>query len=176
MRTIFRLFLVLTLFSHSIGSAIAYDRRITSPEVKIKSIQPNGRVTVEIINHSKAPLRVWMDGNSWGAMNWSVLVLRKGKLETYFGNPDRLFTRNLPEYEEIAGSSQKEVELDLNGGEWCYHDHCALYPEKLIGGKMINFEPNDTIFVVYNVAWTREAGERSVWYGVVATHQIYSGK
>src|SRR6266849_4118257 len=46
------------------------------------------QVTLELENSSKEALRVWEDSNSWGAGRWRLLLIRDGRLETFFRNPD----------------------------------------------------------------------------------------
>lgn len=171
MKTVIALLMVLLGFFG--GSAVAEDAPKNSPAIEVTNILPNGRITVSMLNASKSPLKVWEDGNSWGAMNWRVLVLRNGQLYTYYRNPGQMFTVNFASFKEVAVGAHMDYDLDLNGGNWCDTSHCSPHYEKGIGGKMINFGTNDTIIVIYDVAPTKEALDKGVWYGVVATRQIY---
>jgi Peptidase propeptide and YPEB domain len=105
-------------------------------------------------------------------MNWRVLVLRHGELHTYYRNPNQMFTVNFAASEEIAGGGQLAYELDLNGGDWCDAKHCSLDYEKGIGGKTISLQPNDMVFVIYDVRETKEASQQGVWQGTVSTQQV----
>lgn len=138
--------------------------------VKIGKVEVShaGDITVEILNSSKKPVKLWKDSNSWGAGCWRVLLIRKARLETFFQNPDQVFTVNSPTFNEIAGGGHIEQKLDLNGGNWCGLGHCARYNERGFGGNKISFESNDLVIVIYDVPATQEARNLGVWYGVVA--------
>ncbi|HEU0046292.1 MAG TPA: hypothetical protein VFQ43_01650, partial [Nitrososphaera sp.] len=69
---------------------------ITKLEVSLAA-----QVTLQLENSSKATLRIWKDSNSWGAACWRVLLIRNGRLEVFFQNPDQEFTRNGPAFDEI---------------------------------------------------------------------------
>jgi hypothetical protein len=66
------------------------------------TILPSAQMTIEFENSSQKPLRLWEDSNSWGAACWRVLVIRDGRLETFFQNPDQGFTKNNPTFVEIV--------------------------------------------------------------------------
>src|SRR5262245_53265608 len=94
-------FCVLLMFSNLFyGHPVTNDKSMNDLKVKIVEVLPSGRITVEIGNSSKGLIRVWQDSNSWGAARWRVLLIRKGRLETFFENPDRVFTRNVPGYDK----------------------------------------------------------------------------
>ena len=136
---------------------------ITKLEVSLAA-----QVTLQLENSSKATLRIWKDSNSWGAACWRVLLIRNGRLEVFFQNPDQEFTRNGPAFDEIPGGGHLDQKLDLNGGNWCGLGHCSIHSERGFGGKKFNFEPNDTVIVIYHVPVTQEAHDNHVWYGVIA--------
>ncbi|SRR6266404_3347732 len=127
-----------------------------------------GVVTLQLENFSQESLKVWKDSNSWGAACWRVLVVRNGRVETFFQSPDQEFTRNGPTVNEIAARGRLEQKLDLNGGNWCGLGHCSIYNQRGFGGKILTFEPNDTVIVIYDVPVTQEARDNRVWYGVIA--------
>ncbi|HEU0046289.1 MAG TPA: hypothetical protein VFQ43_01635, partial [Nitrososphaera sp.] len=110
----------------------------------------------------------WKDSNSWGAACWRVFLIRNGTLEVFFQNPDQEFTKNGPGFNEIPGGGHLDQKLDLNGGNWCGLGHCSIHSERGFGGKKFNFEPNDTVIVIYHVPVTQEAHDNHVWYGVIA--------
>jgi hypothetical protein len=140
--------------------------------IRIVDASASGRIRVEIGNSSQRSVRLWRDSNSWGAARWRVLRIRNGLLETFFQNPDRTFTRNIPAFDELAEGAHVELDLDLNGGNWCGFGHCTSYDQRGFGGKNASFEPGDTIIVVYDVPLTSEAVKMGVWYGVVSTSTI----
>jgi hypothetical protein len=145
-------------------------------EIKITNVSSSGRVDVMINNPHNFPIKIWKESNSWGAARWRVLVLRRGTVETFFGNPDQVFTRNIPAFNEIEGPAQLKQGLDLNGGNWCWRSQCSMYNEKGIGGQEISFEADDVIVVIYDVPRTVEAVKMGVWYGVAATSAKFTAK
>ena len=160
-------FCVLLIFGNLFyGPPVAKGKSKNDLKVKIVEVLPSGRITVELSNSSKELSRIWRDSNSWGADRWRVLLIRNGRLETFFQNPDQGFTRNIPTSDELAAGARVEKKLDLNGGNWCGLGHCALYNERGFGGEKVGFEPNDMIIVTYDVPLTTEAHKLDVWYGV----------
>lgn len=138
--------------------------------VKIGKVEASrsGEIAVELLNSSKKPIKLWKDSNSWGAVPWRVLLLRKGQLETFFQNPDQIFTVNRATFNEIAPGGRLGQRLELNDGNWCGKEHCAPHSERGFGGEKISFESNDMLIVIYDVPATQEARDLGVWYGVVA--------
>jgi hypothetical protein len=132
----------------------------------------SGTITVQILNLSKKPIRLWKDSNSWGAGRWRVLLLRSGQLETFFQIASEIFTGNRPTFNEIAAGGRLEQRLDLNGGNWCGLAHCTRFDQRGFGGKTMSFEPNDTVIVIYDVPVTQEGRDNGVWYGVIAATAI----
>jgi len=140
--------------------------------LKIADMGRSGTLAVQITNYSKEPIRIWEDANSWGAARWRVLLLRGGRLETFFENPNQIFTANAPTFKTIAAGASLEQKLDLNGGNWCGLAHCSPYSERGFGGRNASFERGDTLIVIYDVPGTNEAGHMGVWYGVTAASTI----
>jgi len=147
----------------------------------IKEVKPSGVVTVEINNSSQEPIRIWQDSNSWGAAHWRVLLIRNGRLETFFENPDQGFTVNGPGFDEIAAGAKIDRELSLNGGNWCGFGHCSQYKEHGFGGREASFERGDILIVVYDVPMqlvfpeshgSVMAGKAGVWYGVATAMTV----
>src|SRR5206468_2311557 len=91
--------------------------------IKMAQVSHSGRLTMEMSNSSKQPIRIWRESNSWGAAHWRVVRIRNGQLETFFQNPNQEFTKNVPASDEIPGSGHIERKLDLNGGNWCGFGH-----------------------------------------------------
>ncbi len=145
------------------------ERDIAINSVKIEKAEgaQTGDITVQILNLSKKPIRLWKDSNSWGAGRWRVLLLRRGRLETFFQIASQIFTLNRPTFNEIAAGGRLEQKLNLNGGNWCGLGHCTQFYERGFGGTNITFEPTDTVIVIYDVPVTQEALENKVWYGVI---------
>lgn len=136
-----------------------------SLQLQIAETSSVGAIVVHLKNGSPKAVRIWKDSNTWGAARWRVFLTRNGQLQTFFQNPDHDFTRNVPSFNEIAPSAFLEQKLDLNDGDWRGTD-----------GRMIRFEPNDSIIVVYDVPFTVEALNLKVWYGVVAVFTTYKGQ
>lgn len=175
MKTVF--WVLFALFGLFGGFALADDNPLKKMlEIKITKISPPGRITVAVLNTSKWTITVGDESNGWGAKNWRVLVLRNGQLVTYYRDPHQTTpTRNSRALGDIVAGTQFEVELDMNGGGWCDPDQCSLSNERGIGGKMINFEPNDTIFIIYDHRFTvtGETRDWPSWDGIVAAQQVY---
>lgn len=150
------------------NSVLPVEKWINSFRINKVEVSGTGQITIELENSSKQPLRVWKDSNSWGAACWRLLLIRKGRLETFFQNPDRGFTKNNPSFTELAGSGHIQQKLDLNGGNWCGFGYCSSYNEHGFGGRDVSFEPGDIIVVTYDVPRTDEASKMGVWYGVIA--------
>ena len=144
------------------------DTAINSVKIEKAEATRTGDITLQILNLSKKPIKLWKDSNSWGAGCWRVLLLRRGQLETFFQSPSQIFTVNRPTFNEIAEGGRLEQKLDLNGGNWCGLGHCARYNERGLGGTNVLFEPTDTVIVIYDVPATQEARDNGVWYGVIA--------
>lgn len=152
-------------------SAAANDKPMNELALKIKEVSPFGSISVEVANTSKKPIRIWKESNSWGAARWRVLLIRGGRLETFFQNPDQGFTRNVPGFDEIAAGGHVDKKLDLNGGNWLGSD-----------GAKISFEAGDTVIVVYDVpkefGWSDssigdEIRKMDVWYGVTSASTVF---
>ena len=144
----------LTFLSFPCCSAGAKDLPMNYLQLKIKTISPSGIITVEMVNLKREPLKIWRDSNSWGAARWRVLLLRKGRLDTFFQNPDQVFTVNVPMFREVAGMAHEEQKFDLNSQDWRGQT-----------GE-VHFESGDMIIVIYDVPVTPEAVKMRVWYGV----------
>jgi len=148
------------------------DTAINSVKIEKAEATRTGEITVQILNLSKKPIKLWKDSNSWGAASWRLFLIRNGTLEVFFQNPDQEFTRNGPAFDEIPGGGHLDQKLDLNGGNWCGLGHCSIHSERGFGGKKFNFEPNDTVIVIYDVPVTQEGRDNGVWYGVIAATAI----
>jgi hypothetical protein len=136
--------------------------------VRIVSFANPGHLSIEIDNTSAQPIRIWKDSNSWGAARWRVLFLRNGQMNGFYQNPNQAFSRNGPGFTEIAGGSSVALELDLGDGEWCGFGECSSRDQHKPKGEKISFNRGDVVTVIYDVPRSGEAGEMSVWYGVVA--------
>ena len=171
MRTPFSILLI--FFNLLCISASARDGSTNDLQLHVANIAQSGSLTVEVSNSSKRPIRIWEEDNSWGAARWRVLRIRAGRLETFFQNPNRIFTMNMPTSEEIAPGALVEHKLDLNGGNWCGLGHCGGYNEHGFGGEKADFQRGDTLIVLYDVPSTNEAGKMGVWYGVTAASATF---
>lgn len=146
--------------------------------LNVTRLSTAGVVNVELVNSSAKPVKVWEEANSWGAAHWRVLVIRNGNLQTFYENPDRRFSMNVPRFKVIPAGAREEHKLDLNGGNWCGLDYCASFHERGFGGKNARLEARDTVIVVYDVppADDVEARRLGVWHGVTSTLAIVSGQ
>jgi len=147
----------------------------------IKEVNLSGVVTVEMINSSQQPIRIWQEGNSWGAAHWRVLLIRNGQLETFFENPDQGFAMNEPRFDRVAAGAKIDRELSLNAGDWCGFGHCSQYYEHGFGGREVSFERGDVLIVIYDVPrldvypeshMSAMAAKAGVWYGVATAMTV----
>jgi len=141
----------------------------TDLRLKIMNIDHSGRIAVELDNQSSSSIRIWKDSNSWGAARWRVLVLNnRGKLQGFYQNPHRGFTRNVPGFAEIASGARIEQKIDLNDGDWCTLDQCPSREQRGTSVRQVSFERGDVVIAVYDVPVSGEAQYMNVWYGVAA--------
>ena len=149
---------VVLLASLFCGAATSKPNPSGDLKIEVVRASRSGKITVQIENSSKEPIRLWRGWNSWGWGIWRVLRLRKGRLETFFQKPDKTFNRNGPvSYEIAAGACATEI-LNINRVEW--------YGFR---SKRVTLRPGDMITVVYDVPATDPAIAQAVWNGVAAT-------
>jgi hypothetical protein len=134
-------------------------------DVKLKMTIANahreGRLSVRIEGGPADSFRIWKSGNSWGAALWRVAVLRQGELNYFYQDPEQIFTRNFPAYEEYFGPAT--FDLDLNRADWLTN-----VP------RPFSLSPGDIIVVIFEVAPSPEAEKSLVWTGSLATHEALS--
>ena len=149
------------------GTTAAKNKPTNELTLTIVDVSPSGSITVRISNHSKQAVRLWKESNSWGAAHWRVLLIREGRLQTFYQNPDQAFTRNIPTFNVIARGAHLEHKLNLNETDWRGSE-----------GQKISFKSGDTVIVIYDVpityGWaelpeTVVASKMNVWYGVIST-------
>src|ERR1051325_1040498 len=154
-----RLFLCFLLTTNA-GSFIGETRDETNGlTIRLVKIDHSGHINIDLNNESSKPIRTWDDSNSWGAARWRVLVLSKGRLEGYFQNPNRAFTRNGPGFSEIAGKAHIERTIDLNDGDWCTLDKCPSRDQRGTSVRQVRLEVGDVVIAIYDVPVTGEARE-----------------
>jgi hypothetical protein len=134
--------------------------------LQIATISANAQISVEMRNVSPKVIKLWKESNSWGSSHWRVLIVRNGRVQLFFQNPDTIFTRNGPAYIEVAAGGRVMQILDLNDDKW-------------LGGtgEATTIKRGDTVIVLYDVPKQqiyREAPNSvaavnaGVWYGVCA--------
>jgi hypothetical protein len=132
-------------------------------ELTVVDVMHSGGIIVRMANssHRKA-LKVWTEANSWGALRWRVVIIRKGQTRTVFQDADGVgFTRNIPIADTIEVGSHIDRHLDLNGEYW-----------STAGGENVHFESGDQLIVIYEVPPENEAKQMHVWYGVIAASSV----
>src|SRR5207249_5921295 len=122
------------------NSKLPVEESINGLKLNKVEVSRAGEITIQLENSSTKPLRVWKDSNSWGAACWRLLLIRNGRLDTFFQSPDQDFTKNAPTFNEIAAGARLEQKLDLNGGDWCGLGHCSIYNQRGFGGQNVTFE------------------------------------
>ena len=159
-------FISTVLFCHPV---IAQAQFMNGIAIKISSVSQNGDITVDVANKSEKTVRLWDESNSWGSGRWRILVVRKGRLQTFFQNPAQNFTQNLPTFREISPRASITKKLNPNDDEWCNLGCCRSADKtEPVCGK-VSFGQGDLIIVVYDVPPFPEYLRRAVWYGVVAS-------
>ena len=152
--------LAVAAFPHSM---VAAERSVAELELKIVSISPEGRVDCSLQNVTQKTLRVWRRSNSWGAARWRVLRISGGQLQTFFENPDPIFTRNVRGYDELPAGAKMTVILDVNSRDW-----------RTVGDGPVRFERGGTVVAVYDVPWSDDARDLHVWYGFATASAAFN--
>jgi len=154
---------LIVLISSISCAAVQKDNTMGELTLAISNVTLSAQVTVRITNTSTRPIRVWEESNSWGAAHWRLLLIRNGRLATFYEDPDQSFTRNIPVYKEIPARGSIEQKLDLSEEKW-------LGPDK---GRIV-FVRGDIVIVIYDVpkqfgmAYTPsivESRKMDVWCG-----------
>jgi hypothetical protein len=135
--------------------------------LRIADVSEAGLLSVEMINVSPRPIRIWAETNSWGTSHWRVLIVSEGQAKLFFQDPgNTIFTPNGPEYFEVSAGASTTRKLDLNGREWIHGT-----------GGGARFKHGDTIIALYDVPRAMKWGEApasleiakmDVWHGVCA--------
>jgi hypothetical protein len=146
-------------FGVVVASANAASESLENLQLFIVKVDSSGGITVRMANASQQKLKVWTEANSWGALRWRVVMIRKGQIRTLFEDADGVgFTRNIPVADTIPVGSHIDRHLDVNGKYWSRYE-----------GDKVHFEPGDQLIVIYDVPPESEAKQMHVWYGVTAS-------
>jgi hypothetical protein len=151
-------FLVAALFLSSMGYG-ALPAPSAKPELQVRRIDKSLIVEVALSSRNGQPTKIWASGNSWGAANWRVYIVRGTDLFLFREDPDQRFSRNAPRLEELIRS--KRFLLDLRSKSW-------TGPSATFG----SFSRGDKVIVAYEVPVTPEARQQGVWYGTISTMSI----
>jgi hypothetical protein len=127
----------------------------STPELHIHEIHARDSIDVTLSPANRGITRIWRPGNSWGATNWRVLVVRGANLILFREDPDQRFSRNSPLFDELQ--EPKTIPLNLNSELW-------IGPKAEFGA----FHSGDKVIVVYDVPVTGEARQFGVWYGTIS--------
>jgi hypothetical protein len=147
---------------------VADEPRAGTLKLEITDVSASGKVTLRLKNTSSQTIKLWKESNSWGGGRWRVLILKNELVETYFQDPDTIYTVNVPLFSEVLPGKYIQQVLDLSSNEW---RHAGSGPVSLRSG--------DTIVAIYDVPpalpvdhWRGVQPSRmGVWYGVVAAVQ-----
>lgn len=156
-----RIFLLMLAACCNVGSAkqpAVKPAVYSALEVRIERVLPAGQVILRMQNVGKEPLRIWMRGTEWGEARWRIVHISNGQLQTYYEDPDQIFSPNAPNFYEWPAGESKQITLDLN------HDHRWWLPEPVD----VKWASGDTVIAIYDVPSTFEAHKYGVWYGVTA--------
>jgi len=124
-------------------------------ELLITKVTRPTHLDVRVENRANVPVRIFRDYVSFGWARWRVIVVRNGKLREYMQNPDREFTKNGPEYNEIPVGGGHAFDFDFSSDDWTCSGEC----------KDKGIMPNDTAILIYDVPMTLQARRFGVWYG-----------
>jgi hypothetical protein len=142
----------------SAGTVSGASERLGDLQLSITAVSASGSLTVRMTNSSRRPLRIWTEANSWGALKWKVAIVRNGRVRTVFEDPDGfLFSKNTPQFEELAPGGRRDRTLDVNGKYWL-----------TAGGGKIRFQSGDRLIVTYDILPEQEARYKHVWFGAAA--------
>jgi hypothetical protein len=144
----------------------------TAPNLSILNVSSTGIINVRFTNKTGSPIRIFTESNSWGAMNWRVLQVKDGRVETFYQSPFQLFTKNAPRFDEISLGAFLDRKINLNGGNWCGLGHCSWWRERGLGGKTISFQKGDQIMVIYDTRMSDESQKYHVFSGVIAASTV----
>jgi hypothetical protein len=147
-------------FGIGLAPADAASDRLDDLQLVIAKAAPSGEIMVRMDNASrKAPLRVWTEANSWGALRWKIVIVREARTFVVFEDPDEVvFGKNTPQFDTIAPGGHIDRQLNLNGEYWSRSKNGA-----------IRIKSGDQITVIYDVPPENEAKDMHVWYGVAAS-------
>jgi hypothetical protein len=161
---------LLLLISSTSAIAAQKEDAMGGLALTIKEVKTAGVVTVEMNNSSQKPIRIWNEAYSWGAGHWRILLMRNGRLKTFFENSERMFTKNGPGFKEIAEGGHLERRLDIVGEGWRGPD---VQETRFVHG--------DILIVIYDVPKQEvfleapdsvAASKMGVWYGVATAMTV----
>lgn len=162
-------FLRLLLLFLVCGNAASVDASRSYLNLEITSVEAKGILEVVLKNTNDEKIKIWKDSNSWGFARWRVIRIREGKIDVYYQNPERVFTRNIPSYNFVERENPIKMRFDLNDGEWCKQENsCGNAEEKNSQFSHFDFKPSDFLIIIFDVPRTTEALSLDVWYGVTA--------
>jgi len=78
---------------------------------------PNS-LMITVSNDSQSSLRLWEDGNSWGWKAFSICMLQKDGEVIHVKRKPSDFTKNAPDFFDIAAGKSKVLSLDLDDEWW----------------------------------------------------------
>jgi hypothetical protein len=149
--------ILLVLLGLLCGGGRSENMSASALALRITGVTLEGTVITNIANTSVQPIRIWKDSNSWGVDRWHIFRLREGTLKTFSQDSKKIFTRNVPRFDEIAGGAHLQQTFDLNGGDW----------QSPADGK-VTFQSGDIVIVVYDIPQSPEARRMNVWCGFAA--------
>lgn len=163
---------LLLVMGVSTGSDVPDQIPPIAPKLTILKVSMAATLDLRLANTSSHAIRLFEEANSWGAMNWRVLRIRNGQVDTFYQSPYQLFTKNNPKSYELASGAHRDSALDINGGNWCGLGHCSSWDEKGLGGKRVTFAKGDQIIVIYEAPVSKESQQLKVFSGVTSASTI----
>jgi len=152
MHTLYKYFTVFTVIFALCSIAHAQPTNLLGITLNVKP--HTARIIVHFNNKGSTPLRLWGNGNSWGWDNVRFIVIRD-QVPFYFRrNPEEIFTRNGPGYDEVGKLKSLDRAFDISDGSWVASKNA---PKELLR--------SDTVICAYAINSTPEAAKYDVWIG-----------
>ncbi len=152
MHTLYRYFIVFTVVFTL--CTIAHTQPANMLDITLNVSPHSARIIVHFNNKGSTPLRLWGDGNSWGWDNVRFIIIRNNVPFYFRRNPDEMFTRNGPGYDEVGKLKSLDRAFDLSDGSWITSKNA---PKEILR--------SDTVICTYAINSTPAAAKYDVWIG-----------
>jgi hypothetical protein len=93
-------------------------RSHSSSGITLQLIIQGSQLALTVVNSSNQELRIWEWHNSWGWYSLTFELRLDDDLRVTIGHKAREWTKNGPDYFDLAPNESREVSLDLHDGWW----------------------------------------------------------